>query len=136
MKKRAPANYEVGYGKPPKGHRFKPGQSGNPSGKPRKILDLSDRFERELKRKRVIVEDGQRLCVSTMEVLVKRMIDLALKGNMKAMNQMLALMAHALEREKERSTDFASLSEKELAAAYAQMRDEVSDAIDRKFKLG
>lgn len=126
----------MGYGKPPKGHRFKPGQSGNPSGKPRKILDLSDRFERELKRKRVIVEDGQRLCVSTMEVLVKRMIDLALKGNMKAMNQMLALMAHALEREKERSTDFASLSEKELAAAYAQMRDEVSDAIDRKFKLG
>jgi hypothetical protein len=25
MKKRAPADYEVGYSKPPKGHQFKPG---------------------------------------------------------------------------------------------------------------
>lgn len=27
--------YEVGYGKPPKGTRFKPGRSGNPEGRPR-----------------------------------------------------------------------------------------------------
>ncbi|WP_171213043.1 DUF5681 domain-containing protein, partial [Ruegeria sp. HKCCA5839] len=27
--------YDVGYGKPPKGTRFKPGQSGNPKGRPR-----------------------------------------------------------------------------------------------------
>ena len=34
---RAPSvtNYEVGYAKPPKQHRFKPGQSGNPAGRPR-----------------------------------------------------------------------------------------------------
>jgi hypothetical protein len=27
--------FEVGYGKPPQAHRFKPGQSGNPNGRPR-----------------------------------------------------------------------------------------------------
>lgn len=27
----------VGYGRPPVGRRFKPGQSGNPAGRPRKI---------------------------------------------------------------------------------------------------
>src|SRR5260370_36804980 len=103
MKKRAPADYEVGYSKPPIGHRFKPGQSGNPSGRPRKILNLLDRFDRELKRKRVIVEDGQRLRVSTKEVLVKRMIDLALKGNIKARNQMVALMEQVHEVKKDKA---------------------------------
>ena len=29
------APYEVGYGKPPTGSRFKPGQSGNPKGRPK-----------------------------------------------------------------------------------------------------
>lgn len=29
-------DYDVGYGKPPKEHQFKPGQSGNPTGRPKK----------------------------------------------------------------------------------------------------
>ena len=29
-------NYDVGYGKPPKQHQFKKGQSGNPAGRPKK----------------------------------------------------------------------------------------------------
>jgi hypothetical protein len=92
-----------------------------------------DRFERELKRKRVIVEDGQRLCVSTKEVLVKRMVDLALKGNMRAINQMLALMEQVHEIERERSIDF--ISGEDLATYYARMRDAVSMGIYRKAKL-
>lgn len=31
--------YEVGYGRPPKATQFKPGQSGNPKGRPRKDYD-------------------------------------------------------------------------------------------------
>ena len=30
----SPAPYKVGYGKPPREHQFKPGQSGNPAGRP------------------------------------------------------------------------------------------------------
>ncbi len=34
-KKKSSSDYEVGCGKPPKEHQFKPGQSGNPRGRPR-----------------------------------------------------------------------------------------------------
>jgi len=37
------ADYEVGYGKPPKSRRFQPGVSGNPKGRPkRKPLALAE----------------------------------------------------------------------------------------------
>jgi hypothetical protein len=36
MAKHTKNDVEVGYGKPPKGTRFKKGQSGNPSGRPKK----------------------------------------------------------------------------------------------------
>ena len=29
------AQYEIGYGKPPKSHQWRPGESGNPQGRPR-----------------------------------------------------------------------------------------------------
>jgi hypothetical protein len=39
------SDYDVGYGKPPKGSQFKKGQSGNPKGRPKKSVastDMSD----------------------------------------------------------------------------------------------
>lgn len=32
---RQPADYETGYGKPPKARQWRPGQSGNPNGRPK-----------------------------------------------------------------------------------------------------
>jgi hypothetical protein len=37
-------NYKIGYGKPPKEHQFRPGQSGNRNGRPAKKHALENEF--------------------------------------------------------------------------------------------
>jgi len=40
--------FEVGFGKPPRSTRFKPGQSGNPNGRPRGAKNFAVAIEQEL----------------------------------------------------------------------------------------
>ena len=55
-----PRDYEVGYGKPPKEHRFKKGQSGNPRGRP-KDAKFSRPAPHEEGLKDIVLEEAYRL---------------------------------------------------------------------------
>ena len=54
------ANSAVGFGKPPEHARFKPGQSGNPKGRPRGRMSSSSVIARLLNEK-VTVREGDRI---------------------------------------------------------------------------
>lgn len=73
--------YPVGYCKPPHQHRFKPGESGNPRGRPRKSRNLNTLLEAELDRPVVIKEHGRHLRIAKREAIVKRLIANALNGD-------------------------------------------------------
>ncbi|RZM94511.1 hypothetical protein CWO91_39275 [Bradyrhizobium genosp. SA-3] len=123
MTKRKSGDYQVGYGKPPKERRFKPGQSGNPRGRPKKCLTLIDLFAHELKRKRTIVEDGQRLRIRADEIVVKRILDLALKGNLRALRMTMALIEQIREIESAKIVrDYDAMSMEEIKADFARLR--------------
>jgi hypothetical protein len=62
----------VGYGRPPVQHRFQPGTSGNPRGRPKVSPDLTALAAKELSRKRWIIVDGKRISVRTDEILIKK----------------------------------------------------------------
>src|SRR5258708_6821688 len=51
--------YEVGYGKPPRAHQFKPGQSGNNPGRPKGAKNEETILREILQRKLRITENGK-----------------------------------------------------------------------------
>lgn len=71
-KSKPPGDYEVGYGKPPKGTRWPKGTSGNPRGRPKKKSSIEDLFIQELNKSQRIVEEGLQKRLTTKEIIVKR----------------------------------------------------------------
>jgi Family of unknown function (DUF5681) len=77
--------YNVGYGRPPKKHQFKPGHSGNPKGRPKGAKNEAT-ILREIMHQRMEVREGGRARkISRLEALLLRCLEAALKGDLKAM---------------------------------------------------
>ena len=74
-------NYTVGYCRPPLHARFKPGQSGNPSGRSKDCKNLKTLL-REILNEQIALQDGaQSRKVSKAEAIMRRLIIGALKGD-------------------------------------------------------
>lgn len=79
-------SYEVGYGKPPKKNQFKPGQSGNPNGRPKKKDPKSIKaiVVGELMKPTTITENGKIVTLPSFQVSLRRLGVEAAKGNISA----------------------------------------------------
>src|SRR5262249_32883580 len=78
------APYGTGYGKPPKQHQFKPGQTGNPSGRPKGAKNTATIINEILNRKvRVRTEKGVRK-ITVQEAMLTGFADQGLKGDTKS----------------------------------------------------
>lgn len=96
-----PASYEVGYGKPPAQNKFKPGESGNPRGRPRGaknkhpgILEerLKDIVLNEAYRTVKLKEGEKNITLPIAQAVVRTLAVAAVKGNTKAAQQLLELI--------------------------------------------
>lgn len=76
--------YEVGYGRPPKKTQFKPGQSGNPKGRPRGAKGEDTIFRQVISTKVPMSVRGKVRQVPLLEAVWMRIAGDALKGNSKA----------------------------------------------------
>lgn len=74
----------VGYKNPPKDTQFKPGKSGNPSGRPKGSRNLRTDLMEELSEKIVVTEGGQQRTISKQQALVKAMMAKGMKGDTSA----------------------------------------------------
>lgn len=107
----------VGYRCPPTAHQWKPGQSGNPRGRPKKTQSLKGEIDEFLRGKITIREGTKTMKVSALKALVLKLSNLAFKGDLRAMQMLLSLAASQMSAapvERLVLKDFSSLSDDEL----------------------
>ena len=80
---------EVGYGKPPKEHQFKKGQSGNPKGRPKGSKNVTTLIEETLAAEIEYREKGRTKRATAKELIVRKMCEKALKGDLRAARELL-----------------------------------------------
>jgi hypothetical protein len=80
---------DVGYGKPPKAHQFKPGQSGNPKGRKKGIRNEATILQDLLQYKVSITERGKTRKIPLMEAMLRKIAEDGLKGNVKSVTFLL-----------------------------------------------
>lgn len=107
-------SYTVGYGKPPKNHQFKSGQSGNPKGRPKESKNLATDISEEMSEMIQLSEAGQRKETSKQRAMIKALCSKALKGNVPAISALVKLIIQA-ETVSDGNTDMALLSEEDNA---------------------
>jgi hypothetical protein len=91
------AKSSTGYKKPPQHTQFKQGQSGNLKGRPKGSRNLSTELRAELKERISISEGGVKRMVSKQRGLVKTLYARSIKGDSKAMDQILKLIGTYLD---------------------------------------
>jgi hypothetical protein len=84
-------DYTVGYKKPPRHSRFRPGQSGNPSGRKKGVRNLASDVKRTLKVPVKVHEGGRSRKVSTQAGILMVLREKALKGDARALDRLLEL---------------------------------------------
>jgi hypothetical protein len=75
----------VGYKKPPRHSQFKPGQSGNPKGRPKKGTTFQDVIAKQLRARVPILSHGKRRKISMLEAIIRQNLSRAANGDMKAL---------------------------------------------------
>jgi hypothetical protein len=74
-------NYEVGYRRPPTDHQFKPGQSGNPGGRPKTKPNLRGEIEDVLTELVTVNFGGTERSLSVVAAVIRKQCEKALEGH-------------------------------------------------------
>jgi len=82
----------VGYGRPPLATRFRPGQSGNPRGRPKGARNLSTIVASALNERVAITENGRRWRITKLDAAIKQLVNRAAAGEARATALLIQLV--------------------------------------------
>jgi hypothetical protein len=117
----------VGYKRPPREHQFRPGQSGNPSGRPKGARNFKSELREELS-ELVTVRDGDReIEVSKQRALIKSLVAAAIDGNQRAAASVLAMCVRML-ADAEDDEAIESVEDRDIVEAFTKRKKRAARA--------
>jgi hypothetical protein len=118
--KKTTSNYPAGYGRPPVEHQFKPGQSGNPNGRPKGVVGVRFDLLEELAGF-VSIKDGETssVKVTRQRAIIKVLVQAALAGDQRAVTTILNWSSRAFGSKPEPETDETESDSDDQAIAEA-----------------
>jgi hypothetical protein len=91
-KSRSPSDYDIGYGRPPKATRFRPGQSGNPTGHRKGSKTIGVRLQELINSKVKVAENGRTRRISRLDVMLRQLANDAMRGDQRALKLLMEFL--------------------------------------------
>jgi hypothetical protein len=91
-KSHSPSDYEVGYGRPPRETRFRPGQSGNPTGSRKGNKTIGARLRALMNSKVRVTEHGRPRRISRLDVMLRQLTNDAMRGDQRALKLLMEFL--------------------------------------------
>lgn len=112
---------KVGYKNPPKYSRWTKGQSGNPSGRPKRITEFKDDLAQELGEIIRINEGGRQRQITKQRALIKALTAGGIKGNARAASLVIGWAARLIEADgAEGAAPGVSEADQKIVEAYLE----------------
>jgi Family of unknown function (DUF5681) len=108
----------VGYKRPPKNHQFRPGQSGNPNGRPKGLRDFKTDVREELGETITFREGRGDVVISKQRALIKRLVTSAIGGDTRAITTLMSFCARAFADDDH--TEQQSPEDRDIVDAFGQ----------------
>ncbi len=121
------SNYELGYMKPPKSGQFKPGQSGNPKGRPSGSKNTYKLLDDIVNEKVQITKNGRPVRISKKQAMLLQVVNKAVQGDLKALQTLLPMMTAADDRNEQlaKVADAIRQDDEEILTQY--LKDHTND---------
>jgi hypothetical protein len=123
----------VGYGRPPRHAQFKPGQSGNPKGRPKGSISLAAAVAKALTQRVTVTVNGRQKRVTKLDVLTTQLVNRAAAfdiGAVRLLVGLLHLVDQGAQKPAESGAPFNIADEKVLRHLYDRVKNLKSDSPD------
>ena len=121
-------DYEVGYGKPPEHTRFRPGRSGNPKGRSKRISGdepVEALFLKSAATHFTVIVSGKKRSITSFEAVLVRQFAKAMSGDTRAAREIFKLHDRAAQYRKQHADD----AEERRRNLHRQMLDSFFDGL-------
>jgi hypothetical protein len=125
----APADYAIGYGRPPIATRFQPGKSGNPRGRPRGRKTMAKLLEEALMRQVTVPGEGRDRKMRMQDVIILGLVNDAARRDHRALKLLFALMDRYGDGP-EHDIDLAELAQEDQAIIASYLRAQLAQGQD------